>query len=660
MFKLSKKFVEKYKNTKPPFGFNGLGELVYMRTYSRVKDDGINEKWFETVERVVNGTYNMQKDHVDHYGLGWNAWEAQRSAQEMYDRMFWMKFLPPGRGLWAMGSLLTEEKKIFASLNNCGFVSTENIKEDRSKPFCFLMDMSMLGVGVGFDTKGAGKVVVQGPDKKRKSEFYDVPDDREGWVESLKILVESYLTGSAKVEFGYSLIREKGLPIKGFGGLSSGPEPLIDMHKKITTVLDSVLGDEMTVRSITDIMNIIGECVVAGNVRRTAEIAFGDYNDEDYLDLKDYNKNPDRKDYGWTSNNSIFADVGMDYSKVVERTKINGEPGYAWMDNAKKYSRMSQPVDNKDIRAKGGNPCLEQTLEPYELCCLVETFPEAHESLEDYKKTLKCAYLYAKSVTLGKTHWAETNRVLLRNRRIGASMSGLAQFVEYRGLDELKQYMEEGYEKIQELDQTYSDWLAIPRSIKTTSIKPSGSVSLLRGATPGLHYPESRFYIRRMRLGVGSDLVEPLKKAGYKVEPAESDPENTLVVEIPVDVGEGVRTLDEVSLWEQMSLAAFAQKYWADNQVSCTVSFNPDKEGGEIEPALNFFQYQLKGVSFLPRIKEGAYAQMPYEKITGKKYLSLAKSLKRITFRKKIHNEMADVEVFCDTEKCELPNKDAK
>ena len=148
---------------------------------------------------------------------------------------------------------------------------------------------------------------------------------------------------------------------------------------------------------------------------------------------------------------------------------------------------------------------------------LVETFPYNHDSLKDYKRTLKYAYLYAKTVTLGKTHWSETNRVMLRNRRIGCSVSGVAQFVTNRGLDKLKCWLNRGYDVIQDWDKQYSDWMAVPRSIKTTSVKPSGTVSLLVGATPGMHYPESRFYIRRMRLSKHSELIEPLKKANYKL-----------------------------------------------------------------------------------------------------------------------------------------------
>ena len=113
--------------------------------------------------------------------------------------------------------------------------------------------------------------------------------------------------------------------------------------------------------------------------------------------------------------------------------------------------------------------------------------------------------------------------------------------------------MENGYDTIQDWDCMYSDWFAIPKSIKTTSVKPSGTVSLLAGATPGLHYPESRFYIRRVRLSKHSELIEPLKKAGYKIEEAFGSEDTTMVIEVPVDVGEGIRTAAELSIWEQFS-----------------------------------------------------------------------------------------------------------
>ncbi len=314
---------------------------------------------------------------------------------------------------------------------------------------------------------------------------------------------------------------------------------------------------------------------------------------------------------------------------------------------------MNTVADHKDYRATGGNPCLEQTLESWELCCLVENFPNRHKDLKDFLRTLKFSYLYAKTVTLAKIHWAETNRVMLRNRRIGCSVSGITQFLSDHSIGELKTWLEAGYDKIQYYDTIYSEWLAIPKSIKTTSVKPSGSVSLLAGATPGVHFPISEYYIRRIRLGKTSELVKPLTKAGYTIEPAYGNEESTVVVEIPVHVGDGIRADKDVCMWEKLSLAAFMQRYWADNQVSATITFNPETEGKNIASALNYFQYQLKGISFLPSGDSGVYKQMPYEAITKEQFDAKVATLKKVDFSK-THNENEEMEKFCDGATCVL------
>jgi hypothetical protein len=242
---------------------------------------------------------------------------------------------------------------------------------------------------------------------------------------------------------------------------------------------------------------------------------------------------------------------------------------------------------------------------------------------------------------------------MLRNRRIGCSVSGVAQFITSNGIDELKTWLEDGYDVIQDWDKMYSDWLAVPRSIKTTSVKPSGTVSLLVGATPGMHYPESRFYIRRMRLSKYSELLKPLKKAGYKIEPAFGSEDSTVVVEIPVDVGEGIRTAKDLSIWEQFSLAAFLQRHWADNQVSCTATFDPQTESEELPHVLKYFQYRLKGISLLPRHELGAYKQMPYESIEEDVYNKMESKLGRLSFVG-VEGEKAEIDKFCNNDVCEV------
>ena len=154
-------------------------------------------------------------------------------------------------------------------------------------------------------------------------------------------------------------------------------------------------------------------------------------------------------------------------------------------------------------------------------------------------------------------------------------------------------------------------------------------------------------------------MVEPLKSAGYKLEKAFGSEDSTLVVEVPVDVGEGIRTVSELSIWEQFSLAAFMQRHWADNQVSCTVTFDPETEANEIAPALNYFQYHLKGISLLPRHDFGAYPQMPYEAIEEKEYNKQVKKLKNLTFGV-IKNEEAEIDKFCNNDTCEIPGEEIK
>lgn len=288
-------------------------------------------------------------------------------------------------------------------------------------------------------------------------------------------------------------------------------------------------------------------------------------------------------------------------------------------------------------------------------CNLVETFPSKHESLDDYKRTLKFAYLYSKTVTLTKTHWTETNRVIQRNRRVGCSISGIATFLATHTINEFKTWMEEGYKTIQYYDELYSDWLVVRPSIKTTTIKPSGTISLVAAETAGMHYPESRFFIRRIRMSKFAPILNAVKKAGYHIED-DLYSKNTVVVEVPVDIGEGVRTINEVSMWEQLHLAALIQKYWADNAVSCTVTIQPE-EFKEIPNALDYFQYHLKAVSFLPKTKKGAYKQMPNEEIDEATYKSMVKKLKSIDFSAldaTFYDETAEM-AFCDSEKCELP-----
>lgn len=672
-YALDPAFVASYAKRRVPWGFpigggNYLGEVTYLRTYSRPVDvdfatfygwtEGRKEEWYQACTRVINGMYSIQKDHALALNIPWSDAKAETSAEEAFDLMFNMKWLPPGRGIWMMGTRFVHEREGGgAALNNCGFVSTE----DFPKAVAWLMEASMLGVGIGFNTNARGLWTIQ-EWRAKSTEHYVIPDTREGWVESTRRLVAAYLDPEQPaITFDYSLIRPEGEDIKGFGGKAAGPGPLISLHDRIHHIFDGRAGDHLNSVDVVDVMNLVGKCVVAGNVRRSAEIALGELEDEDFINLKNPDIFPERNDWdhGWghLSNNTLIINAydRPDYDALAERIAYNGEPGLIYMDLVRGYGRMSDPRNDKDYRAVGTNPCSEQSLESYELCCLVETFPTNVATLRDFLRVQKFAYLYAKTVTLKTTPWPETNAVMQRNRRIGTSVSGVVQFIEGEyTMADLRLWLEEGYSVVQDWDEMYSEWLCIRPSIKTTSVKPSGTVSLLAGVTPGVHWPVHRVYTRRMRMASHDPLVKACRDSGYHVEPDVKDPEGTSVVSFPVR-GPKTRTEKEVSVWEKVALASLLQEVWADNQVSCTATFRKD-EAGDIASVLRAYEGRLKSISFLP-IYDGdaVFPQMPYETISDSEYERAAGNVLGLDMDP-VYAEGLDAvgEKYCTTDKCEV------
>jgi len=637
-FELDADFVDQYRERPVRWGFGALSWVTYKRSYSR---DG--EAWWQTCKRVIEGTFTVQRVHFKEQGVPWDEAAARHRAETAYDRMWRFKWTPPGRGLWIMGTRHVYERG-GAALNNCGFISTKDIAQAYSEPFVWMMGMSMLGVGVGFDTRGKGSLDIRRA--ARAGDTHIIADTREGWVGALRRVLDSYAGRAAlPSRWDYSHVRPKLTPLKSFGGFASGPEPLRDMIESLERLHDSYVGRKVDARLIVDAMNIVGRCVVAGGIRRTAQIAFGDPDDLQFLDLK-----LDKEkvfEYRWASNNSVFAGPGIDYTDAASRTAVNGEPGYLWLENARAYGRMKDEPAWADAPAEGSNPCVEQTLWDRELCCLVETYPDHHESLEDYLETLRAAFEYAKTVTLVPIHDPPTNAVMMRNRRIGCSMTGITQAINRLGEQRFFEWCDKGYRFIQQVDKELSAFFGIPRSIKTTSVKPSGSVSLLAGATPGVHWEHAPYYIRRIRAAGGHPLIDLCRKAGYEVEP-DAYARNTMVISFPVHVEHIIRRKSDVPLREKVNLAAEMQHYWSDNQVSCTADFDPDTEAKEIPGVLRDYEDRLKAIVFLPASRHG-YQQAPYEEITEQQYREMVSKLKPLGGDLEHDTEVS----FCDGAKCE-------
>jgi ribonucleoside-triphosphate reductase len=667
-FHLSDSFIEEYENKQVNWGFdigagNSLSELTFLTKYSRKKSDGTKEKWYEVCRRCIEGMYSILKDHCAHQRTPWNEFKAQKAAQDAFDRMFHFKWTPPGRGMWAMGTEYVHLNQSNSSLNNCAFISTEKLSThsayEATMPFARLMEMSMNGVGVGFDTKGAGKLTIWEPVGDPVD--FVVPDTREGWADSISAQLESFFFKNRQpINFDYSEIRPSGAPLKSFGGTASGPGPLMDVHESINKQFSGRHGEKITSRDIVDIMNKIGKAVVAGGARRSALIALGESDDDDYVNLKNWElpENAERTGpdgWAWTSNNSVLVNSGDILDHLVDKIAINGEPGVIWLDMMRRFGRMADPENNRDYRVTGCNPCAEISLESHEFCCLVELYPSKHDSFADFKKSIKHAYMYAKAVTLMPSTWAETNEVITRNRRIGISMTGIVDFIESRGWSSMQEWMDEGYQYLNFVDTKYSEWLGVRNSVKLTTVKPAGTTSIIAGTTSGVHWPTtSGYYIRRIRFHKTDPLIPLLKKAGYHIEDDVMDSKTTVVASFPTK-GLDVRSELDVSIWEKASLAAMAQRYWADNMVSVTVSFK-ESEQQEISPLLRSLQGQVKSLSFLPISEEGTtYAQAPYEPISEEDALKMMKKIKPLDLDA-VYSSAADGsgEKFCTTDVCEI------
>lgn len=339
---LSQSFIDSYRTVTPPLGFNGLGFIVYKRTYSRIKDDGTNEEWYETVARCVNGAQKI--------GAGYTKDEAER----LYDHVFNLRCNFAGRMLWQLGTP-TVDKLCANSLLNCWFATI-----NEPKAFLFLFENLMLGGGVGFSVRREDvhelprvKKGVTITHQATKDADFIVPDSRQGWVKLLsKVLDAYYVTGKS---FTYStiLVRGAGEKISGFGGTASGPQILIEGIEKIAGILKS--REEKKLRSIDalDICNAIGSVVVAGNVRRSAEIALGDPDDYLYLRAKNWSLG-NVPNHRAMSNNTIYADSFEHISDEVWSNGYTIDP-HTGCAKGEPYGFFNLPLSQKYGRIKDGS-----------------------------------------------------------------------------------------------------------------------------------------------------------------------------------------------------------------------------------------------------------------------------------------------------------------
>ena len=608
-----------------------VGYVTFKRTYARPTTKGHTEEWEDTVNRVIESA-NKQ------LGVGF----TEQEQEEFKSIMMNLKGTVAGRFLWQMGTK-TVDRLGLPSLQNCAFV----VVDQPIRPFTWAFEMLMLGSGVGFNIQKENVYQLPKVLKKVKVERKDendadfiVPDSREGWVELLRRVLEaSFITGEG-FTYACHLIRHKGAAIKGFGGTASGPDDLVWGMQEINKILNARSGKKIQPVDALDLMNIIGRIVVAGNVRRSAQIALGDHDDIEYLRAK-------RWDLGgipnWRamSNNSVICnDISLLPDEFWEGYNGNGEPyGLINLDAARRMGRTGED-QYPDPDVQGFNPCAEQSLANYETCCLAEVYLPNINSYEELKTVVRYLYRVNKHSLAIKCALKETEDIVHKNMRMGIGVTGYLQATE-----EQRSWLSDCYTYIRAYDKEYSELTGFPTSIKITTVKPSGTLSLLAGVTSGAHPAYSQYYIRRIRMASDSNLVEVCRANGYHVEYVRNfdgtEDHGTVVVSFPCSFPDGTRLADEMSAVDQLEVIKRLQTEWSDNAVSVTIYYRKE-ELDEIKEWLSNNYFNVKSVSFLLHNEHG-FDQAPLEEITKEKYEEMKANTTPITTVGQINFDDIDI-----------------
>ena len=598
-----------------PWGFGGLGEIVFLRTYSRKNGSDHTELWQETIQRVINGAIEI--------GVPYTLAEIEL----LFEHMFNLRCSFAGRGLWQLGTPLVQNMG-GASLNNCYFINIETVED-----FEFVFDMLMLGGGVGFSVERAKihelpkvKPGVAITHERTNDADIIVPDSRQGWSRLLHSTLKSFFDTGRSFSYSTILVRESGAALKTFGGTASGPGALIDGIADICTVMQGREGKKLRSIDVLDVCNIIGRVVVSGSARRSAEIAIGDPDDVLFLRAKNWATGTVP---AWrsNSNNSIYADT---YDEILPELwkgyNGNGEPyGLVNRKLARRVGRLGETKTDNSI--EGFNPCAEIALGDGESCNLATIFLPNIESLKQMREISRLLYLAQKQVTRLKYPYEKTTKIVAKNSRLGQSVTGVLQASE-------KQlgWMAPIYDYLSGLDEEYSAKHNLPKSVRLTTVQPSGTLSLLPGVTPGIHPSYAKFYIRRVRFRSTDPLVDTCRKRGYKVQwdvglDGHKD-RTSQVVEFPCKSPDNAILASEMTAVDQLEWIKRLQTEWADNAVSVTVYYQMDELTSIQEWLEKNYKNSIKSVSFLLHTDHN-FPLPPYEEITEEEY---EKSVGKIDF----------------------------
>jgi len=641
MFNVNGKFVKELpdrivnlmKDNPVPWG--PVGYVTYKRTYSRHLDDNDltspKEEYWQTLRRCVNG--------VLHIGGAFTLRELELLCGYLIN----LKCNFSGRGLWQLGTS-TVDRVGGDSLQACWHVRVN----EPIHPFAFTFEELMLGGGVGFSIMPEDVYeipVVKHNVNVTRVDTYDcdfiVPDNREGWVELLKRILSAFFFTGKDINYNPDCLRAKGKRIKSFGGTASGSEDLVKGLAEIVRILKSRHEQKLRPIDALDIQNILGMIVVAGNVRRSAQIAKGSGRDRDFLLAKYWGNGQLIPKWRQQSNNTV-AESNLDDLlpefwwgyEVDEFGQGRGEP-YG-LFNPYLAANFGRLVDGLRLgynsRVCGPNPCGEIMLESDEACNLAELYLTNLADGQEFHTAAALMYKCQKTVSSLPFLYDRTNAVVSRNQRLGLGITGV-----FAASPNMRNpvIFDSVYKHIVECDREYTQLLGngVPMSIAYTTVKPSGTAAkLANGCTPGANPAYSLYQILRIAFAADSPMLPTLKDSGYPMEPKlnqdGSRDFNTTMVSFPVRYPDGTPT-EDITAIEQLDNIVLLQRYWSDNAVSATIQYRPEELDGIKVWMKTNYKENLKSIAFCLHSGHG-FKQPPNEALTKEQYEIFAKSVKPI------------------------------
>lgn len=609
---------------------------TYMKYAKYIPELQRRETWEDLVQR--------NKDmHVKKYP------HLKGEIREVFDKfVLTKKVLPSMRSLQFGGKPIEHSpNRIF----NCAYFPA-----DHPDAFSEAMFLLLGGTGAGYSVQRhhVEKLPpVVGPLKKRKR--FLVGDSIEGWADAVKVLVEAYFYGKPNPIFDFSDIRPKGAALITSGGKAPGPQPLKDCVHNLTKLLDRALverdrGTKLKPIEVHDMMCYIADAVLAGGIRRAALISLFSMDDEEMLSCKHgawWEENPQR---GRANNSAVIIrhkvtreDFDKLWAKVV--ASGSGEPGI-YFSNDKDW---------------GTNPCCEIGLRPYQMCNLTEVNAGDITSQEDLNERSRAA-AFIGTLQAGYTdfhylrdEWKEATE---KDALIGVGMTGI-------GSGAVLQYdLQEAAREVKRENERVAGILGINPAARTTTVKPSGTSSLVLGTSSGIHAWHNDYYIRRIRVGKNESIYPYLRDNHPElVEDEFFRPHEQAVIEIPQKAPEGsiLRSEKPLELLERVS--RFNQEWVREghrdgqntHNVSCTISVK-DEEWEMVGDWMWKNRHNFNGISVLP-YDGGTYTQAPFEDIDEERYRMLEGSLSSIDLTKVIEEEdNTDLagELACQGGQCEI------